>query len=122
MRNLSKQTVLIIVSLVFAAAILYGAALYWTARSNAYCAQMTIEGNIQTDVLVPFIQQHRLAQYPPDEAMKSDFRAYLEQLVASKRLGKADAESILKGIQSIGQSLPVYTSRGWIMPLIAQGF
>lgn len=83
---------------------------------------MAIEGNIQTDVFVPFIQQHRLAKYPPDEAAKSDFRVYLDKQVALKRLGKADAEKILKEIQSTGQSLPVYTSRGWIMPLIAQGF
>ena len=94
----------------------------YVRQREAYCTQLTVEGNRQTDLLGPFIQGHGLAKFPPDEAVKNDFNGYLNQQIALKRVGKAEAEKILEELQANGQALPVYTFRGWVMPLIAQEF
>ncbi len=95
--------------------------LYVQQRDSS-CEQLAVEGHCQTDVLGPFIQKNRLTQFPPDEASRNDFRAYLESQVAAKRLAKPEAESVLATLESAGGAMPVYTTRGWVMPIIAQGF
>jgi len=92
----------------------------YVRHANAFCVRLTVEGNRQTDVLVPFIQKNRLAQFPPSEALRTDFRSYLDSQVAAKRLEKPAVEKLLMELQKNEQALPVYTERGWVMPLIAK--
>lgn len=110
---------LVVMALVLAAAgIIHFAFVQFEGSQAATRARLTTATNVQLDILAPFIQSKGLAHVPPGEA---DFADYLRDQITSGKITEADAKSVLEQIAKSGQHLPVFTRRGWEMPLIAKG-
>jgi len=98
----------------------YVASSQFTAHQQVVYDKLTAATNCQTDILAPFIQRNKLAHILPDDRAKSDFSAYLGAQVASGSVSETAAQEIVDAIRERGQDLPVYTSRGWVLPILVQ--
>ena len=97
---------------------IYGTASYYTSQSKARFAALSAAGNCQTDVVSPFIQRQKLAHVKP--TAEQDFRTFLAAQVQAGLVKDPDAKQALASIESSGQGFPIYTTRGWVMPIIAE--
>jgi len=111
---------MVVAALLIGAAAIYGMTHAWTLRSEVRIAALTAAANCQTDLLAPFIQSHKLAGINPADGQS--FRDFLATQVRAGLITETEATQVLASITASEQGEPLYTSRGWVMPIIAQGF
>lgn len=118
MKNTWPLTFLGVTVLVLGGIAIYGMAFYSGIRSESRFSALSAAGNCQTDIVAPFLQTSQLGHVKP--AAGEDFRTFLSSQVQVGLISDSAAKQALASIESAGQGLPVYTSRGWVMPVIAE--
>ena len=97
-----------------------GGCQWYISRQQKEYVQLTAAANCQTDVIGPFIQDNLLAHTVPNEFLQKDFEAFLNAQVSKGSLSKEAALKVLEEIRNRDQKLPVYTVRGWVLPILVQ--
>lgn len=119
---MKKYTTPVIVALL----LLMGGGIYLAchvlmARHARIYDQLTVASNLQTDVVATFVQDNRLAHVMPSEKQRDDFAGFLETQVQAGLITAEAAQAVLEEIRKSGLESPIYTPRGWVLPLIVRG-
>ncbi len=119
MKSTWPITSAVIITLGISSLAVYGIALYSTTKSQQRIADLQAATNCQIDIVASFIQTYKLAHVRPNAAQ--NFEDYLTSQVKAGLVPEAVAKEALASIKTFGQGHPVYTTRGWVMPILATG-
>lgn len=119
MKSTWPLTSAILIALGIGAAATYGIARNSSLQSEQRIAKLQAALDCQTDVLAPFIQAHKLAQVRP--LASKNFGDYVTSQVKAGLVPESAAQQFLATLKATGLGEPIYTSRGWVMPIIEAG-